>query len=416
MSEIAYVVMNLLMAALAFGRAALALRYLDFRSLGDIAYIQTLVLLVSFVQMGLLNGGYRIFSARRAITNKRVNNFLFSFIFLLSLLMPFLGLIGALAGMRSSRMVLLFIGLISGVICIAANWASNALVAGAAFHELNLCNIISTVLSLSPLCAISIWRGYAIIFSILIQPLIFLVLVLLRNPVLRPSAFVFSFRLISFVLIYGFIPYLAGVLGYLCTQIERWSVILWLGTESLGKLYLALSYSNVFILIPNSLNNIYFPKGIRLFAEKNYDDFRKLLREFSLLLIAYAFMAFLLTFAFLPWFITHLFPRQVSCIKYIFGFLPALFATCMIMPLGLVFNASVRLKPLLVSYAAAAISSCLLLIALKAADVFDLMSIPIVDSAANVIVVLILWQAYLKTKQSLYVSSLVRFDPDTRAV
>ena len=57
-------------------------------------------------------------------------------------------------------------------------------------------------------------------------------------------------------------------------QAERWSINGVLGVEALGSFYLVFLYVSLFQLVPNSVNSIFFPKGVKSYAEKRYDEFR----------------------------------------------------------------------------------------------------------------------------------------------
>jgi hypothetical protein len=69
-SNYLYLLVSVLVSALGLGRNFIFMGYLDLASIGQIAFMQTIVMLVGFVQLGLINGGYRIYASDKPDKSK----------------------------------------------------------------------------------------------------------------------------------------------------------------------------------------------------------------------------------------------------------------------------------------------------------------------------------------------------------
>lgn len=74
-----YVVINMLIAALGFIRSYVTMKYLGFYDVGLLAMLTSVVEFVSMLQMGLLNGGFRMYFVNTRSVNKRINSMLFTY-------------------------------------------------------------------------------------------------------------------------------------------------------------------------------------------------------------------------------------------------------------------------------------------------------------------------------------------------
>jgi O-antigen/teichoic acid export membrane protein len=175
-------------------------------------------------------------------------------------------------------------------------------------------------------------------------------LIFIESKKLIPKSLYFNIDNIKWILSFGFIPYLSGVFSYANIQVERWSITYWLGTEQMGKFYLPIAFAAVYALVPTSLNNLFFPKAMQYFNEKQYAAFFKYIQSYFLILLIYACMAALLTLSLSEYVIAYFFPKHLENVKYVFMVLPGLSAITLIAPIGLVFNASLVLKPMLWAY------------------------------------------------------------------
>ena len=79
-----YVAINIGVSVVGFLKSMLFMRWLGMEELGIISLAQTIMSFISIFQIGLLNGGYRIFSLDRAEEQRNINNLIFSYIAVLT--------------------------------------------------------------------------------------------------------------------------------------------------------------------------------------------------------------------------------------------------------------------------------------------------------------------------------------------
>ena len=83
-SNTLYVLINIYVSAMGFIRSIVFMKNLNMSDLGIISLVQTVMLFLGLFQIGLLNGGYRIFALNKTEQQTEINNLLFSYIILLS--------------------------------------------------------------------------------------------------------------------------------------------------------------------------------------------------------------------------------------------------------------------------------------------------------------------------------------------
>jgi O-antigen/teichoic acid export membrane protein len=120
-----------------------------------------------------------------------------------------------------------------------------------------------------------------------------------------------------------------------------------LGAEALGKMYLVFLTTTLWLLIPTSINSLFFPKAVKFYADSDINQFRKTIYKYLIILIIYCFVGILLvSFLFSP-LIELIFPKHLPYVKLVYIILPALVLRTLSDPIGLLFNSMVVLKPLL---------------------------------------------------------------------
>ena len=238
-----YVIVNIGLSVFSFIRSFVFMRVLDLRELGVISLVQTIFMFVGLLQMGLLNGGYRIVSLGKSADFEKTNNTIYSY---LLLLLPF-GIVfcvcSTLFGWISDMsFTLLVISVVFGIFTLLNNWFHNILIGEQKLSEVNRINIVSYGLS-ALMLPLAYWFGFAGGMGvIMMQPLAFVIMSLLRNKELIPTGFTFRWKYIRYILTFGFIPFLGGIFAAIYTQVERWSVNEVLGVEALGGFYLVFLY------------------------------------------------------------------------------------------------------------------------------------------------------------------------------
>ena len=344
-----YVIINVGLSGFSFLRSFVFMRYLDLKELGIISLVQTIFMFIGLLQMGLLNGGYRIVSLGKSEEMEKTNNTIYSY---LAILLPigllFCVLSSCFNWIKELSLLLLVISVVFGIFTLLNNWTHNALIGEQKLKEVNRINIIAygTAAIMLPLAYwFGFWGGMIVI---MVQPLVFVIMALIRNKELIPTGFYFDNKYIKYILSFGFIPFLGGIFLSIYLQVERWSITEVLGVEALGGFYLVFLYVSLFQLVPNSINSIFFPKGVKAYSEKNYSSFKSLLKYYYLTLVGYGFAIAIVTFLFLEPVVSLVFPQHVPGIVLVYIILPGLILQSLSEPIGLILNSAVILRPMLI--------------------------------------------------------------------
>jgi O-antigen/teichoic acid export membrane protein len=241
------------------------------------------------------------------------------------------------------------VSILIGIGLLITNWLTNFLLASREFRMLNFANFISALASLISLFLVPIFGLYGAFFCMLLQPIVFICILFYNSKMIRPTKFVLDLSQVKYVLSFGFIPYLSGIFYLAFQQIERWGVLYFLNKESLGKMYLVFLLSSLWVLIPNSINNLFFPKAVNFFAKGFKLDFLNVIKKYSQILLFYSFFGALLIFAFFLSIIDFVFPIHAQYINLVYIAIPGLILRIMCDPLALFFNSIAKLKPVLLS-------------------------------------------------------------------
>ena len=171
-----YVVINLIVALISFVRSFAFMNIFDFKELGLITLVNTAAILISFFQLGLINGGYRIIALGEVVSSIKTNNVVFTFIGLLTLFLVLVSFGGYFAEIFSDGFTL-FVICSLGVGNLITNWLSNTLIGKQDFKKLNFANIISSFVSLLFLFLAYYFGIQGALVSLLLQPIIFVFIV-----------------------------------------------------------------------------------------------------------------------------------------------------------------------------------------------------------------------------------------------
>lgn len=345
-----YVLINILISGLGFTRSFIFMKLFDFKALGIITLVQTIILFLSIMQIGLINGGYRVISINSS-KSVETNNIIYSYIgtiTLISLCLYFLSLFTKLQIGADYYWVML--SFFAGLLALTKNWINNFLIAKIDLKLLNKINLWSNLSAMLPLLVITVFGVWAGILSIIIQPLIFVTVSLIIKKELRPNGFDLNLKSIKWLLSFGFIPFLTGVFEQFNLQIERWGITYFLNVETLGKFFLPTFFASLFIIIPASVNNLFFPKAMKYYVKREFKEFRELLKKYYLFIGIYSIMIVLVVLFSLQPLVSILFPQHLPFVKLVYFIIPGSIALQLIAPIGLIFNASMKLKPMLLSY------------------------------------------------------------------
>ncbi len=323
-----YVVANVAVSALGFLRNVLFMRSLGHGDLGQVAMLQTIVVVVGFAQLGLINGGYRLYAGADASAGTRINNnVMTSLAGAGALMLPALFVLQFIGGLSIANVepATLLVGTAIGVLTMGATWLNNTLIAQSRLGLSSAINLGAMAVSLM----VSLMPGptpLAMPFlALLLQPACAVVLTLLLHAPSRPRP-ALDTALMRTIVSLGFAPYCAAIVALTNFQIERWFIVSNLGTEPMGVYYLIIVYSTIFTLIPISLLNLYFPRTVNAYEARNRPLFESLTRKHLLALVAYLIAAVAMTLALLPWTLEHHLPNYRGHQQLVYLALPGLMA------------------------------------------------------------------------------------------
>jgi O-antigen/teichoic acid export membrane protein len=344
--SLVFIVINILVAICGFVRSFAFMKFFNFKELGVITLVSTGAMLIGFFQIGLINGGYRIIALQDKESNEKVNNVVFSYFGTLSLFLIVFFVFTSITNLLADWLQIMLI-IIIGISTLVTNWLTNALIGGREYKRLNIANSVSALASFACLLLAYYYGLIGALISLIIQPLLFVVMVFLTDRKEIPTAFDLDIKYIKYILSFGFIPFLSGIFFLLYQQIERWSVNSFLGAEALGKMYLVFLTTTLWLLIPTSINSLFFPKAVKFYADLDIIQFRKTIYKYLIILIIYCFVGIVLVaFLFSP-LIELIFPKHLPYVKLVYIIVPALVLRTLSDPIGLLFNSMVILKPLL---------------------------------------------------------------------
>lgn len=345
-----YVLINTLVSLILFGRNVLFMETLGLADLGQVALMQTIVMLVGFSQLGLINGSYLLYADKIRTVNQKIVNLLW--FFLVSLLVLYLIVMSLGAeelGGATIASETLTIGLAAGIATLASTWMNNALIAEGSLAKSNIINVVAIVISLTAALS-SVHLGLvAALVSIFIQPLCIMVGALILDPRLRPTKLKVHKQTLNKVFALGIMQFFGGVATLMSYQLERWAIVIFLGDESLGRFYLVIMYMAFFILIPASLLNLYFPRASQALINSDFNLYKKIMRIHLRDLTIYCILAVICTVLFLPWTLQTFFPQFVGSATLIFLLLPTMIVFVFRDVVSLVLYSSKNTQPILVS-------------------------------------------------------------------
>ena len=338
-----FVVVNIFTAALGFIRSFAFMKFLGFEELGTITMINTTASLLSFAQIGLINGGYRIIALKEEKAIEKTNNNILSFLCLISIVVFIATLILILTGIVTDyATALTSIGI--GILLLFNNWFTNRLIGSGNLRKLNYANLFSALISL--LCLILVYKfGFiGALICLFSQPLIFMFLAI--DSSFKFTKFEIDIKHLHYILSFGFIPFLSGIFFLVYSQIERWSISLLLGNEELGKMYLFFIIVTLWMIIPNSILNILYPKAIKYYADQDKEKFHKTIRDNLKIIFLYNIIGIISIILFLSSIISLLFPKHLPYVYLVYLAIPGLISRQFVDPISLFFNSVICLKPL----------------------------------------------------------------------
>ena len=366
-----FVVVSVATSLLMLGRSYVAMLTLDERGLGTVTLVQTVVLFVSTLQLGMLQGGYRLLCNGESEDRTAINNLLYALFAALTLLAIVGSAAAMLTGSSPAFVLLGLCGASIGVLTLNRNWIANQLIAMQSLSLLNRLTLWASILSLLPLLAAPVAPLEAVVISLALQPLLFVGFALAGTRGIRPTALRFDRPLASRIFAAGFTLFLAGMLLQANILVERWFVTSSLGIEVLGHLFLLTLYVSLFQLVPNALDALFLPRLVSANQVADNALVKATLRAFMGITVLYcAGIALVTVFAARP-VLEMLLPGRAADLRYVFIALPGLILFTLSGPFAILFNTLIRYRALFAAYGAGTILTIAVL-ALAAAETVNL--------------------------------------------
>lgn len=391
-----YVVISLAVSLFVLLRSYISMLVLDYRGLGLVALVQSIVLLLGILQFGFLNGGYRLLCSADEAEARRINALVYGVMAAIGALAILAGLAYALVASEAEALWVAGLGIVGGVATLVRTWMSNQMIAAARLAELNRVNLWSGLASLLVLAAIPLAPLPVCLAAIVVQPLGFVALILWRDPETRPGGIAFDASLARRVLAAGFLIFLSTMLLQANVQIERWYVVAALGVDALGHLFLAILFTTLFQLVPTSLDAIYLPRLVRLHERGAPGETGRGIAEYLLLLSGYS-LAALIAVALLARPVTALLlPTYVDDLRYVALIAPGLALITVASGFSVTFSVLVRYRWLVIAYGGGTIALATIFAAAAArGSPLSLEGVTIARSAVFALTALLLLVGYL---------------------
>ncbi|MCX7197705.1 MAG: hypothetical protein NTW37_06875 [Proteobacteria bacterium] len=392
----AYVAVSVGVNLLFLVRSYVAMRVLDYAALGQLALLQSVMLLVGTLQFGVINGGYRLLCDTDDGNARGISNLVYSFLFVVGL---GCAVVGAVLVARSDSVavgLMLALGIGAGLLGLLRNWISNMMTARAALVQLNGANVVATAVSMLALLAVPLAPLAACVASVLVQPAVFVLFTLLADRRWRPSGLALPPALLRQVLTSGFIVFLTGLLVQVNAQLERWYVVDHIGLEALGHLYLAILFVSLFQLVPNSLDALFLPRLVAANAAADAHQLRLDLRRFLALLAGYSLVASAAVLLLAAPLLSLLLPKYVPDLHYVNLVLPGLVLLTLTNPFAVVGNVLIRYRTYLMAYGAGTLLTAAVFgLGLASGLTLDLEQVSLLRSATYALIGLLLLAGFV---------------------
>lgn len=368
------------------------MRTLELGDLGQIAMLQTIVVVVGFVQLGLINGGYRLYAGADSSSGSQINNAVMTNLASLSLLLLSAVLMLQFIGGFSIPNVeseTLLIGCFIGVAMMGATWVNNTLIAQGKLGISSVVNLSASATSLLVAIAPGPDKYEMALLAIILQPICLFVLALVIHPPSRPSIAVDG-KLTRRIIEIGFAPYCAGIVALTNFQIERWFIVAELGGEAVGKYYLSIVYWTIFSLVPISLLNLFYPKTVSAYDRRDKQLFNTLVRKHMYVLLSYIVTAVILTYAFLPWALESYLKYYSEQKKIVYLIMPGLIAYVLFDNVVLILQSAKKMTNIFLFTIIALGLNFLMLVWLSASNFFTLELVAALKSVSFVVAAVVI--------------------------
>ena len=347
----------------------LFMRFFEFRDMGTMTLFHTIITITGMTQLGLLNGGFRVLSQKSPYLEKRVNDTIFSFfgmVFVVAVLLLPLALIGGW------KMLLVSLGIAAGVMSMMKNWLTNVNIARANLAQLNWVNLATTLFSFLFFLLIPVAGVVGGLLVVAMLPISFCTIFLCWHREMRPDRPTLRLRMLKWLLYFGFVPFLTGVMTLINLEISNLGITFTLGKAELGKFSLVQLYTNCFMLIPTALALIFLPHMLRAQKKADQAAMTGYVRRYCLGVTLYVVLAAVGTLTMLPWVINLLFPKYLASLPYVNTVLPGLCLAVLCMPFGTILYVNLILRPVFGIYLVSVLMTAAGIVALYASSLMSL--------------------------------------------
>ncbi|QJQ32771.1 hypothetical protein GV829_10220 [Sphingomonas lacunae] len=377
-------------------RSYAALAFMDYRQLGLMAIVQTLVLLIGTLQFGLLNGGYRVLCSADKETTQRLNNLAYTLIGLLTLAVFMFSPLLVGDSLPGSYGWIIAMGVTAGSLTLLRTWINNQLIATHRLTQVNQLTIWSGLASLLPLLMVRDYPLESSLLSFVLQPALFVIVALIWFDDLRPKSFSLDLSLFKQVMKTGILIFLSGVLLQVNVQIERFYVVRFIGVEALGHLYISILFVSLFTIIPNALQSIFVPRIVRQYESGEGIGVNASMASILLYSIIYCLAGAVGLYAFGDLVVSLLSPKYAADLYYVKLLYPGIALFTVASSLAIVCNITLRYWPYIAAFGLGSLATGLAFgYAVAAPLTLDLAQVTMVKTSAYLLTGAGLWIGYL---------------------
>lgn len=378
-----FVGVNVAVSLFLLVRSYVTMQVLDYGGLGLAALLQTLVMLIGMLQLGMLTGGFRRVCDAPEAETARINNLIYSYLAVLSCVG--LAVAAAVLGLRGDALggLVALLGVVGGVATLARSWLTSRMMVTHQYRRVNWLNLVSGGVSAATLVFIPVNPLAACLAAIVVQPVAFVVAALLRDPKLAPTGFEASWPLALSVAKAGFVTFLTTLFLQANLQIERWYIVGELSLEALGRLYLATVFLNLFQMVPNSLDQLFLPSLARARGAGDAPAFATQMRQAILTYGGYCLATGIAVALLAGPVVDLILPQYRPDLLYVYLVLPGLLLMTATHPTSLLFPVLLRFRHYFIAYGGSTVVTVLGFgAALAAGHALSLAEVTLVRSAA----------------------------------
>ena len=149
-----------------------------------------------------------------------------------------------------------------------------------------------------------------------------------------------------YILRFGFIPFLSGLFFLSYIQVERWGISMYIGTAALGQAYLYFMIVALWVLVPTSIMNLFFPRAAKSFSENDLVSMNKIVSTHFYVIMLYCLLGSIAIYFLLAPLVKFAFEQHLPFVDLVIISLPGLIFRSLADPIAVFLNSIVKLKPI----------------------------------------------------------------------